>query len=130
MTENRNVPTLSTSKTISDPMLKCEKLMEYFVASLRDQSNLFIKDISSLKYLVFTYSHIPLTFKENVSSTLKKYYLNHFTDVDITVELNSTAEIQNVIRVSSVGIRIVAIDSDGKRANFSKDIDLEKYITK
>ena len=130
MTENRNVPTLSTSQTISDPMLKCEKLMEYFVASLKDQSNLFIKDISSLKYLVFTYSHVPLTFKENVSSTLKKYYLNHFTDVDITVELNSTAEIQNVIRVSSVGIRIVAIDSDGKRANFSKDIDLEKYITK
>ena len=130
MLENRNVHSLSTSKTIVDPMLKCEKLMEYFIASLKDQSNLFLKDISSLKYLVYTYSHIPLTFKEEVASTLKTYYLRHFSEVDVFVELNGKAEIQDIIKVSSLGIRIVAMDKDKKQANFSKDIDLEKYITK
>ena len=128
--ETRNVPSLSTSKTISNPLLKCEKLMEYFIASLKDQSNLFIKHISSLKYLVFTYSHVPITFQEQVASALKIYYLRHFTEVEVTVELNSTIQIEDIIKVSSIGIRIVVIDADGERANFSKDIDLEKYITK
>jgi len=130
MQENRNVPSLSTSKTIVDPMLKCEKLMEYFIASLRDQSNLFVNNISSLKYLVYTYSHIPLTFKEEVASTLKTYFLRYFTEIEVSVELNSTIEIQDVIRVTSIGIKIIAMDSAGNKANFSKDIDLEKYIIK
>jgi hypothetical protein len=104
--------------------------MEYFIASLKDQSNLFIKHISSLKYLVFTYSHVPITFQEQVASALKIYYLRHFTEVEVTVELNSTTQVEDIIKVSSIGIRIVVIDADGERANFSKDIDLEKYITK
>ena len=130
MAETRNVPSLSTSKTITNPTLKAEKLLEYFVASLRDQSNFFLKDISSLKYLVYSYSDSPMRFKEEVISTLEKYYKRHYNDVSISVSLNNSDDDLKVIKVSTIEIRIIAIDNNLDKVNYSKTIDLEKYILK
>lgn len=130
MAEKRNVPSLSTSKTITNPTLKAEKLLEYFVASLRDQSNFFMKDITSLKYLVFTYSDSPMRFKEEVVSALEKYYGRHFNNVTISIELNNATNDLEVIKVSTIGIRIVATDNNMEKLNYSKTIDLEKYLLK
>lgn len=130
MAEIRNVPSLSTSKIITDPTLKAEKLLEYFVASLKDQSNYFMDSISSLKYLVFSYSDSPIRFKEELSVVLEAYFKRHYTSVSISIELNNADDDNKVIRVSSVGIRIVAIDNNGEKINFSKTIDLERYLIK
>lgn len=130
MAEKRNVPSLSTSKTITNPNLKAEKLLEYFVASVRDQSNFFMNDITSLKYIVFNYSDSPMRFKEEVISALEKYYKRHFNDVSVSIELNNANNDLEVIKVSTIGIRIIAVDSDLNKINYSKTIDLEKYVLK
>lgn len=130
MAETRNVPSLSTSKTITNPTLKVEKLLEYFVASVKDQSNFFMENISSLKYLVFTYSDSPMRFKEEVVSALETYYKRHFNSVAISIELNNSTNDAEVIKVSTIGIRIVAVDNNMEKVNYSKTIDLEKYVLK
>ena len=130
MAEARNVPSLSTSKTITNPTLKAEKLLEYFVASVKDQSNFFLNDISSLKYLVFNYSDSPMRFKEEVVSALEKYYKRHYNDVSISVSLNNADNDLEVIRVSTIEIRIIAVDNNLDKVNYSRTIDLEKYILK
>lgn len=130
MAETRNVPSLSTSKIITNPTLKAEKLLEYFVASVKDQSNFFMENISSLKFIVFNYSDSPMRFKEEVISALEKYYKRHFNDVSISVELNNANNDLEVIRVSTIGIRIVAVDNNLDKVNYSRTIDLEKYVLK
>lgn len=130
MIEKRNVPSLSTSNTITNPYLKAEKLLEYFVASVKDQSNFFMDNITSLKFLVFQYSDNPTRFKEEMVNALKKYYLRHYDTVDINISLNDTENDLTVIKVSTVQIQIIAVDANNEKINYTKTIDLEKYLLK
>jgi len=125
--ENRNVLSLSTAKLITNPSLKIEKLLNYFLASDKDQSNYFQKQTCSMKWLIAQYGSNPNEFIIELKNALTSMYKRYFVSAEINIEFNNNEDIDQIILVKRIGIKIDVIDSDNVSGNYTGDIDMSDY---
>lgn len=125
--EKKHVLTLSTANVITNPSLKIEKLLQYFLASDKDQSNYFQKQTSSMKWLIAQYGSNPNDFIIELKNALTSMYKRYFVSVEVNIEFNNNENIDQIILVKRIGVKIDAIDSDNVAGNYTGDIDMSDY---
>lgn len=125
--EKKHVLTLSTANIITNPSLKIEKLLQYFLASDKDQSNYFQKQTSSMKWLIAQYGSNPNDFIIELKNALTSMYKRYFVSVEVNIEFNNNENIDQIILVKRIGVKIDAIDSDNVTGNYTGDIDMSDY---
>lgn len=118
------LPTLSSSGVLYNPSLILDKQMGYFLASNQNQSDIFSKDVASLKYIVHKFSNMPSRFREELINALNKMLSRLFSSVDVTVELNDTT-VEAVVRKISIAIKVV--DYENNVGEFARDMNVEDY---
>lgn len=110
------IPTLTLDGFVNNKNAQMGKLFEYFLASDYSQSNVFYRDISSLKYLVTEYKDSQ-ELKREIENTLSKLYKRHFDNVSVLVEVKES----ELSSTTELLINITA-DNDGKQYYLAKDI--------
>ncbi|MGE3592509.1 MAG: hypothetical protein AB7G52_08465 [Arcobacter sp.] len=110
------IPTLTLDGFVNNKNAQMGKLFEYFLASDYSQSNVFYRDISSLKYLITEYKDSQ-ELKRVIENTLSKLYKRHFDNVSVLVEVKES----ELSSTTELLINITA-DNDGKQYYLAKDI--------
>ncbi len=110
------IPTLTLDGFVNNKNAQMGKLFEYFLASDYSQSNVFYRDISSLKYLITEYKDSQ-ELKREIENTLSKLYKRHFDNVSVLVEVKES----ELSSTTELLINITA-DNDGKQYYLAKDI--------
>lgn len=113
--DNRIIPTLSTDKFISEPILKLDTLFAYFLSSDYSQSNTYRGSISSLKYLMQKNTGDDNGLISDIISTLNTYLLRYFTEVNVYAEMKEE---------TIIGISIRVKDSDGVEATLERSLNV------
>lgn len=110
------IPTLTLDGFVNNKNAQMGKLFEYFLASDYSQSNVFYRDISSLKYLITEYKDSQ-ELKREIENTLSKLYKRHFDNVSVLAEVKES----ELSSTTELLINITA-DNDGKQYYLAKDI--------
>jgi len=110
------IPTLTLDGFVNNKNAQMGKLFEYFLSSDYSQSNVFYRDISSLRYLVTEYKDSQ-ELKREIENTLSKLYKRHFDNVSVSVEVKES----ELSSTTELLINITA-DNDGKQYYLAKDI--------
>ncbi len=124
MSKAYTLPTLSSSGVLTNPSLILDRLIKYFLASNQNQSNIFSRDIASLKYIVHLHSRNPSGFRDALITSLDKLLRRYFNTVDIIVQLNDTT---TESLVKEIQLEINVIDFDNVKGSFSQNLNVEDY---
>ena len=78
------IPHLSTTGWMKNPELIITKLYEHFLIADYSQSNTYIGQIASLKYILQNYDGVE-DIKVAIQKTLYKQYINYYDQVDVDI---------------------------------------------
>lgn len=102
-----SIPSLTLDGWIDNKHLQIRKIWEYFMTSEYSQTNTFIGDICSLKYILAT--SIPeVNLVSNVEAALRRMYSKYFDNVNVDVILDQDTDITKYI----LKISISCVDDD------------------
>lgn len=124
MSKAYTLPTLSSSGVLTNPSLILDRLIQYFLASNQNQSNIFPNETASLKYIVHLHSKNPSGFRDALINSLNKMLRRYFNTVDIIVQLNDTT---TESLVKEIQLEINVIDFNNVNGSFSRNINIEDY---
>jgi len=111
----RAIPELSPDGFITNGPVMMLKLYEYSLSSEYSQSNVFIGNIASLKYIISEAKDASM-LDQMVTESLTKMYESYFSNVAVnTVVTNAKNKI-------SVTVNVVGTDSAGKICRLDKTI--------
>ncbi len=86
--DNRQVPSISTDKFISESLLKLDVLYAYFLASEFSQSNIYRSSISSMKYIFNKHSNNETDLVSETKRVLEEYLGRYFKTVETNIEID------------------------------------------
>ncbi len=91
--KNLNVPTVSTDGWVNDDGTKAYRLLEYFLISDYSQSNMYLGNITSLKYIMGeTLGLPPDRIADTIKEALVGMYDRYFKEFEIFVSLGALGE--------------------------------------
>jgi len=111
------IPNLSVDGFITDKHMMMVKLYEYFLSADYSQSNTFLGDISSLKFLINETKGAE-ALKDDVNRTLNKLYERYFETVTVDTVVTDNA---NSIELK---VNVIAIDYDGVTYKLNENISI------
>ncbi len=111
------IPHLSLEGFITNRKVIMIKLMEHFLASDYSQSNTFMGQVGSLKYLLEHY-RTAHELKRNIIATLYGMYDKHFETIDVMVDVIDV----EASSAQTINLDIVAIDFDGEEHTLSRGL--------
>ena len=122
-----SLPTLGINGFTTDKEEIMGRLYLLYLASLRNQSNIFDGTILSFTEVIEKYK-TKEEFVERVTEDLKTFYGRYFKNVEVKFDIVNTADDLN-----RFNIEIITIDDEGVRRTLSKSIDnkiniIDKYI--
>jgi len=86
------IPTLTADGSITDYYEILKKQFEYFLACDHSQSNYFIGNIQSLKYIL-TLKKDPNDIAYAIKEALKALYASYFTSTTISINIDDSTSI-------------------------------------
>ena len=113
------IPTLSLDGCIATSDIKIVKIFEHFLASEKDQSNIFNGYIASLKYILDEYSNVN-DIEEGITLTLTGIYTRYFDSVDIEVNVDDNDDKESTYNIS---IDIDVMDEYGNKYSLSRSLE-------
>lgn len=111
------VPHLSLEGFITNKKIIMIKLMEHFLASDYSQSNMFMDEVCSLKYILEQYRTAD-ELKRNMISTLYRMYSKHYQTVDIMIDITDSDDSS----VQKINIDILAVDFYGNQHSLNRSL--------
>jgi len=116
----KTVPSLTTDGFLTHIPTMIVKIYEYFTISDYSQSVCFFGNISSLTYIVNTYSTKPDMVRLELMNTLTKLYNNYWDNIDIDVEIKSF-----INDVYDINVDVSVTDSDGNVHSLRRNLVLD-----
>ena len=105
------VPTLSPEGWVSDPRIKANKLMAYFLVADYSQSNDFLGQVRSLAYYIQKDAKDFFSLKDDLILTLRELFGRHYDQIEVGVNI-LTSENTPTINASRFNIDISIIVTD------------------
>jgi len=113
------IPTLSLDGCVATSDIKIVKIFEHFLASEKDQSNIFNGYITSLKYILDEYSNAN-DIEEGITLTLTGMYTRYFDSVDIEVNVDDNDDKESTYNIN---IDIDVMDEYGNKYSLSRSLE-------
>ena len=113
------IPTLSLDGCIATSDIKIVKIFEHFLASEKDQSNIFNGYIASLKFILDEYSNAN-DIEEGITLTLTGLYNRYFDSVDVEVNVDDNDDKESTYNIS---IDIDVMDEYGNKYSLSRSLE-------
>lgn len=105
------VPTLSPEGWVSDPRIKANKLMAYFLVADYSQSNDFQGQVRSLAYYIQKDAKDFFSLKDDLILALRELFGRHYDQIEVGVNI-LTSENTPTINASRFNIDISIIVTD------------------
>ena len=105
------VPTLSPEGWVSDPRIKANKLMAYFLVADYSQSNDFLGQVRSLAYYIQKDAKDFFSLKDDLILALRELFGRHYDQIEVGVNI-LTSENTPTINASRFNIDISIIVTD------------------
>lgn len=105
------VPTLSPEGWVSDPRIKANKLMAYFLVADYSQSNDFQGQVRSLAYYIQKDAKDFFSLKDDLILALRELFGRHYDNIEVGVNI-LTSENTPTINASRFNIDISIIVTD------------------
>lgn len=98
------IPSLTVEGFITNKRTQISKIVEYFLASDKSQSNTFYGKVYSLKGILQEYSS-PSDIASAIKSQLTEMYLHHFDSVEVLTDVSEDMTHKGVynIKVDIIG---------------------------
>ena len=113
------IPSLSVNGWIKDSRNILLKLYEYFLTSEFSQSNIYLNEIASLKYIIKK-SNNPDEIVVIIKETLETMYTRYFQSVIVTVDY----ELVDSTDVYKINIDV--IDDENKTYSLNRETSITK----
>lgn len=105
------VPTLSPEGWVTDPRIKANKLMAYFLVADYSQSNDFQGQVRSLAYYIQKDAKDFFSLKDDLILALRELFGRHYDNIEVGVNI-LTSENTPTISASRFNIDISIIVTD------------------
>lgn len=109
------LPSLSTYAWVKNPAEKVDFCMAHFVASEKNQTSLFAKNVSNLQWILEQYTEDMVGASDAVRRTLNTYLERYFDDINVETEITEFNSEESLSRMVLI-IRISIVD---KGENYS-----------
>lgn len=115
--------TLSLRGFVDSTAERVDAILSYFIISEYPQSDLYYKQIASLPYIVKTFGDTPRKLSTEIQNSLTAVFSRYFEGVDIEVDHEYIDKLAND-GPYMVTIQIIAIGSDGVKANIASQLEI------
>ena len=120
------LPTLSPDGWLFEGNKLLDRLFGYFLVSNYSQTFMYPKQITSLGYLINTYTELD-ELKTNVRESLSNYLGKYYSDMDIETGIESRSPELESYKLT-IGIEVV--DKNGKKRSLRKAVDIEGGVVR
>ena len=98
--DNRPIPSLSTDNFIYDPLIKLRNIYSYFKISEYSQSNTYLGNVISLKYLIEQNSNVS-SLTGSITDNLTILFNRYFSKADVFCELTDNDDGSKSIKITA-----------------------------
>lgn len=118
-----SIHNLSTSGAITNNKSLAIRLLKNFMVSDYSQSNLYMGNVSSLRYLISQFDTVSeLELRDSITSQLTSMYGRYFDDVDVEVFTEESIKDKSLVNIK-IDIRVI---QDGKTIYVNEIINKEE----
>jgi hypothetical protein len=114
-------PTLSEDSWVTDPSQMLDYLFSHFFLADYSQTQLYLREISSLPWIIQQGQGDLLKTVRDIKTTLTAYFGRYFSTV--TVEVSET-DSMSVDPKASLSIYVSVVDTNGKQAILGKLVEI------